>query len=284
METLRKDALINDPLAKHFSEPLSEEALTALPSLTPTSGLRNVSYTITRTRFFDDGLVAILNRHSKTPHPLFAELREAVLSTDGDFCQQVVVIGSGFDSRPWRLPISSVRWFEVDFKKLLQDKIRLLRSVNASFSFQNNDHSPFPMQCFSHAFVPANVHKPDCIRDLRRVGLKETVGTVWVLEGLLVHLSPDDVISLLRGMAQVSAPGSLLLVSVVTENEVRNSDSSKVDWKWGCPRNAEGFFLNTGWQTVSLLPWTAVALMYGCRPRNRQALRDPAHFLIALKA
>eukprot|EP00210_Caulerpa_lentillifera_P000748 g723.t2 len=254
-----------------------------MSSLVPKNGLRGVSYTIIRTRFFDDGLVAMLTT-SKELLPLFIKLREAVHSNEVERCQQVVEVGSGFDSRPWRLPISSVRWFEVDSKELLKNKIHLLQSANASFSFQYNDISQYKLQCFSHSFIPANVFKPNWIKQLDQVGLKESVGTVWVLEGLLVYLEPKDVASILYGMAQLSAPGSLLMVSVLTENEVKNNKSSENAWKWGCPRNAEEFFLRTGWQIVSLLPWTSVAIMYGCRPRAIHASRDPAHFLVAIKA
>jgi hypothetical protein len=47
---------------------------------------------------------------------------------------QVVMLGAGMDTRPWRLPLSpSVSWFEVDRADVLAAKQAALRDAGASF-------------------------------------------------------------------------------------------------------------------------------------------------------
>lgn len=49
-------------------------------------------------------------------------------------CQQVVCVGAGFDSRPWRLSAETTRWFEIDVPEVIAEKRRILTSANASLS------------------------------------------------------------------------------------------------------------------------------------------------------
>lgn len=281
LETVRKDALVRDPLARHFS-PFKPEESTESVAASPSSQ-RTVSYTIIRTRYFDDALTAALNSETKQ-HSLFSELNAFLETQTGDLCEQVVSVGSGFDSRPWRLPETSVHWFEVDSRRLLKNKIRLLKSAKASLQFQENEDCQFPLQCFSHTFVAANVHHPNWVNRVLRAGLRGTMCTLWVLEGLLLRLDPKSVSTVLHRLAELSPPGSLLMASVVSESEVENNTSQDANWKWGCPENAEEFFASVGWKTLSLISWTDVAYSYGCKPRKKRALKDPARFLIATKA
>lgn len=265
---MRKDALVRDPLARHFSPVKPEESTeSAVASSAAPSRQRTFSYIIIRTRYFDDALTAALN--SKTEqHSLFNKLVAYLQTQTGGLCEQVVNVGSGFDSRPWRLSVTSVHWFEVDSRRLLKDKIRLLKSAKASLQFQENEDCQFPLQCFSHSFVAANVHHPNWVNQVLRAGLKSTVPTLWVLEGLLVRLDPKSVSTVLLRLAELSPPGSLLMASLVSESEVENNNSKGANWKWGCPENAEEFFMSIGWRTLSLISWTDVAHLYGCKPRK----------------
>ena len=66
---------------------------------------------------------------------MFDDLREMVQEMES-YCQQVVMLGSGFDARPWRLPLNATRWFEVDRKAVILEKEKQLLKCDAALSFK----------------------------------------------------------------------------------------------------------------------------------------------------
>jgi len=290
-EALKEDALFVDPLAKHFAQGAAEGANQRRPSCEdrPTlyhteSGRRSVSYTITRTKYFDDAILLAVGHQDYSVSAMFEDVRERVGMTEST-CQQVVILGSGFDSRPWRLSLGATRWFEVDLKEVILEKQRLLHSAKASTSIEKNEGSRYPLQCLSIAMVPANVRRPNWIKQVKAAGLKGSVPTVWVMEGLLVYIEPHHVERILEQLSDVSPIGSFLMASVISENQLRTQKTGPVKdkWKWGCPQDAEEYFARYGWTIVTRLSWTIAAKMYGCKPRKRSFAKEQAQFIIAIK-
>lgn len=99
------------------------------------AGRRSVSYTITRTKYFDDAILLAVGTPNHNVSAMFDDVRVIVGNAEST-CQQVVMLGSGFDSRPWRLSLGATRWFEVDLKEVITEKQRLLKTANASVALE----------------------------------------------------------------------------------------------------------------------------------------------------
>ncbi|KAG2453866.1 hypothetical protein HYH02_002073 [Chlamydomonas schloesseri] len=98
---------------------------------------RPISRLIIRTKFFDD-VAAIVTWHGAAAAaavPCHAQL--AAVCRAAAQCKQVVLLGSGLDSRPWRLALPpGVAWFEVDRRDVLAAKTRRLNEMGAQTQTQ----------------------------------------------------------------------------------------------------------------------------------------------------
>ena len=89
--------------------------------------------------------------------------------------------------------------------------------------------------------IGTSVRKPAWIRQVEAAGLKGSVPTVWVMEGLLVYVEPHIVERILQQLNNACPVGSFLMASVISESQLnmRSSGPVRDKWKWGCPENAE---------------------------------------------
>ena len=126
----------------------------------------------------------------------------------------MVLLGSGMDSRPWRLQLpTGVAWFEVDRADVLRAKRKLLEGAGAAFAAAEEGGSAragYPLCCSSWAGVPLDLQEAGWTEKLKAMGFKPSEPTVWVLEGLLYYLEPESV----PAMLQASFPwnGALAIV------------------------------------------------------------------------
>lgn len=113
---------------------------------------------------------------------------------------QVVLLGSGMDSRPWRLRLpTGVAWFEVDRSDVLRAKRRLLERAGAAFAAEEGSvRAGHPLCCSSWAGVPLDLQEAGWAEELKAKGFRPSQPTVWVLEGLLYYLEPDSVPAMLK--------------------------------------------------------------------------------------
>jgi methyltransferase (TIGR00027 family) len=236
IETERGGAgLFADP----FAAALAGEA--ALARVRARGGAGDNGRIAIRTRFFDDAVKDALAR-----------------CDDGKGPWQVVLLGAGLDTRAWRLtpPASAPRAravFEVDVREVLDGKHALLRREPLTLSE-------------TYAAVRSNLNAPretrgGWARGLRRAGHDPSLRTAWVLEGLLYYLEPRVVDDVLRGTASLSAPGSVLVASVVNRASLRRATSNldgktkrkkksgaKSAWASHCDAPARAF-AERGWGT-----------------------------------
>jgi len=100
-ETAQPDAFFRDPFAARLAGERGVAILNALPH----ANVARMGLPI-RARFVDELLLEALSAHAITT---------------------VLSVGSGLDTRPWRLDLpSSLRWIEVDFADVLDYKDRLM--------------------------------------------------------------------------------------------------------------------------------------------------------------
>ncbi|KXZ55602.1 hypothetical protein GPECTOR_2g1152 [Gonium pectorale] len=160
------------------------------------SGRRPIPRLIMRTKFFDD-VISCMTWRAEGPsaaaaaHSCHARLVAALRGAP--HCLQVVLLGSGLDSRPWRLELPpGVRWFEVDRRDVLDAKTARLRALGAELAPRTAPRT-LPQQKQQGAAHPLRAASwRGCAVDLAHRG--------WT-----------------RGLeaASVSAPGSILAASVI---------------------------------------------------------------------
>ncbi|MCV7378498.1 SAM-dependent methyltransferase [Mycobacterium alsense] len=135
------------------------------------------------------GLIDVLAAYTRFVDEFLADAGRAGI-------RQVVLLGSGLDTRPYRLwwaPGTTV--YEIDRPQLLDFKSELLRGLGAGVAA-------------NRCAVGADL-RLDWLAALRRVGFDAAQPTVWVAEQLLVgYLPPDAQNRLLQEATSVSAPGS----------------------------------------------------------------------------
>ena len=114
---------------------------------------------------------------------------------------QCVVLGAGLDTRAYdRFARASVAVWEVDtapnsaFKKAQVDRAGLDR-----------EHVRYVETDFADDSWPES---------LRLAGFDSTKKTVWILEGVTLYLSRDEVVDTLRLAGSLSGPGSVLLMDL----------------------------------------------------------------------
>ena len=106
---------------------------------------------------------------------------------------------------------------------------------------QKNTESVYALQCLSLTTVSTNVCRPSWLRQLETAGLKKTVSTVWVMEGMLVYLEAHHVERLLGQLCDACPTGSFLMASILYESQLKEKPRGTLRdaWKWGCPSDVD---------------------------------------------
>jgi methyltransferase (TIGR00027 family) len=137
------------------------------------------------------GLIDILAAHTRFVDEFLADAGRAGI-------RQVVILGSGLDTRPYRLwwpPGTTV--FEIDRPQVLDFKSEVLRGLGAELAA-------------NRCAVGIDLRQ-DWLAALRRVGFDAAQPTLWIAEQLLVGYLPPAVQNrLLQDVTAVSAAGSRL--------------------------------------------------------------------------
>lgn len=152
--------------------------------------------------------------------------------------RQVVVLGAGMDSRPWRLPLPpNVSWFEIDQSEVVAEKKRALVLASAEVPGSNTSAlAQFALRCSSWCSLAIDVTDTESmVEELCSNGLDVSQPCVWVLEGLLMYLEPSHVEKLLTTLATVSAPGSTLI-----GHDITNTFMEEVMGNYKTPEQADG--------------------------------------------
>lgn len=275
-EAEEDESLVNDPLAAVLAGPKALADSRARQQPAPPASGRNfkINSMAIRTKWFDDQLEAslgmpidpsIVSSSTSREDPYIVRTANA-----GALPRQVVVLGAGMDSRPWRLKLpEGLQWFEVDRGDVLESKTTLLRNAGAevgdamtlatmmSRSESTNtrltekigtlDHHAagikYPLRTDSWACVVADLGAVGWTAALLAAGFDPHKPTVWIAEGLLMYLEELRVPALLREIAEVSAKGSTLVMMTVTKGVIHDiqakGTSSKLfaTWKFGIPED-----------------------------------------------
>jgi methyltransferase (TIGR00027 family) len=161
-------------------DPGAQRALCAGMEVTPPSWL--VPGIAARTRFIDDRVI------------------EAIASG----LRQVVICGAGYDDRALRFRTAGVRFFELDHPDTQADKERRLHALRGA--------GPGPV------LAAADFRADDAAVVLERCGHDGSQPSLFICEGLLVYLPPEECRRLLTGLSLRAPVGSVLAVSLATHS------------------------------------------------------------------
>jgi methyltransferase (TIGR00027 family) len=134
-----------------------------------------------------------------------------------DNIPQIVFLGAGYDSRPYRFQdlIQATRIFELDAQPTQQRKQELLHQASI----------PIPEHL---AFVPINFNTDDLQEVLVRAGYNRNQKTLFVWEGVTYYLSPqavDDILSCIRSNSPLGS--SICFDYAALSPEALSEDSAK---------------------------------------------------------
>jgi methyltransferase (TIGR00027 family) len=158
----------------------------------------------------------------------------------GQGVDTVVNLAAGLDARPYRMPLSpSLKWIEVDLPEILDYKESILAGEKPVCSLER---------------VRLDLSNVDARRQLFiRLGANAKRALV-ITEGLLIYLSADEVASLARDLASISAfqnwvfelvsPG---LMKKMTQSTGVILNQANAPFKFA-PPEGPGFFEAHGWQ------------------------------------
>lgn len=175
------------PVEDHFVKNYSQEKLDAM-----------INGLAVRTRKIDEEIIA-----------------------DLDSSAQVVVIGAGLDFRPWRLhqyfegneeklaSLASKKWFEIDFKEILDFKTEFLTTSADSSAVTSK---------FNYNFIVGNACTDDWGKALFDHGFDAGSKTIWLLEGFTGYLTEEEVRRVFTTIKEVSAVGSKMIATFLGPN------------------------------------------------------------------
>lgn len=176
------------------------------------------AYTIARTAYFD-------------------HLVEQAIS---DNIPQMVILGAGYDSRPYRFAdrIKETRIFELDDNKILERKLQLLEkggvTVPAALSYAD-------MSC-----EPSSLGK-----NLEAAGYDREKQTLFIWEGATYYLKPEEVDGTIRFMGANAPAGSTLCFDYNTVSGESGADMGKelTESMRGAHSEAAELFVMDEWKT-----------------------------------
>ncbi len=213
IETQRPDALFTDPFAAQLAGQEAIEA--AIPRLEEYEK-QGRPFASVRTRFFDD----FLNKYSQ-------------------HIRQIVLLGSGMDTRAFRLnwqPETHI--YEIDQADVLDYKESVLSGIVP--------------RCDRHS-ISADLKESLWSKLLLEQGYQPSEPSIWLLEGFLYYLNQIEVENLLTTIKNLSVSGSYFGADVMNAVVCNGSDAWAKYWHSSCDE-PETFFAAYGWKASAIQP------------------------------
>jgi len=156
------------------------------------------------------GLVVIRTRY----------VYEYLMSCLQDGIDQLVIMGAGYDSRPYRFEeLKSKMVFEVDYPATQEAKIKKVKRIFGSLP----EHV---------VYVPIDFQKETLEKKLTENGYDRKRKTVFIWEGVTTYLTADAVDDTLCFVANHSGAGSTIIFSYVYRSAVEGKSGIEAAEKW----------------------------------------------------
>jgi methyltransferase (TIGR00027 family) len=251
-ETSRPDRLFADPYAAELA---GDAGFRTMQASERASGGENMFIPV-RVRWFDDAVQAGL----------------------ADGAAQVVLLGAGLDTRPYRLDVpESVNWFELDRAEVFSHKLRVLGDTRPNCHVNR---------------VEVELSQ-DWTNPLLQSGFEPERATLWLAEGLFFYLTEESVHTVLR-MAAANCPGDSWFLADVMGTVGLNGEALRPyrDWcaRTGTPPpfghdDPDALFAAGGWVAGRVVTPGGPEANYG-RLYRQPAGRRPGlpHLVAAIRA
>ncbi|KAJ9511685.1 hypothetical protein QJQ45_017988 [Haematococcus lacustris] len=160
---------------------------------------------------------------------------------------QVVSLGCGMDTRPWRLTslpscvacvvLAHIRSdlalgllgcrFDVDMPEIAELKQATLMAAGAQTAASDNPGCTpaFPLLCGSYCMSGADLSCTSLAAVLSVAGFDPRTPTIWLLEALIYYMPLDAADTLLAAMATLSPPSSRLLLTCIDQELLEASQT-----------------------------------------------------------
>ena len=126
------------------------------------------------------------------------------LNTEGAIYRQVVVMGVGLDTKPFRFANQEQHWFGIDLPALLREREKLLSEIGIQ------------TDCFTT--IEADVRTEEWMSTLRAAGYQEQLPTLFILEGVSMYFTETDLRQILeRISALTSNNASVIWMDHITQ-------------------------------------------------------------------
>ena len=139
-----------------------------------------------------------------------------LLACIADGFKQLVIIGAGFDTRPYRFEEvkAALSVFEVDHPATQQIKIEKIKDIFRTLP--------------NHViYVPLVFGADRLDRKLLESGYKSELKTLYIVEGLLMYIPPQAVEELLSFIVKASGPGSALVADYFSTSVIEGTSPLK---------------------------------------------------------
>jgi len=189
LETERPDPLIKDEYAKHFA---GEQLVNFIRSANETTFPKEYLYYIfvKRTHILDCLILDGVNKNN---------------------IRQIVNLGCGFDSRPYRLNLpNELKFFEIDVPAVLSYKENILNNLNAK------------PKCQVTTIGMDLLNKDEWANQLLQKNFDKNQPCIFITEGLILYLKEDETKNLLKLISNLSVTGSYVVGDMAGEGNKKN--------------------------------------------------------------
>lgn len=153
--------------------------------------------------------------------------------------EQVVILGSGLDTRAFRLAWpSNITLYEIDQAEVIETKNNLLKDATPN--------------CVRHTLaVDLTQSWPE---QLLKQGYQIDKPTAWLLEGVLYYLKEDDVHKIFKKINHLSTNHSYLGADLINPEMVNTTEDTLAQyWHYGCS-SPQDLLSQYGWTTQVVQP------------------------------
>ena len=128
---------------------------------------------------------------------------DVVKSSINEGLEQLVILGAGYDTRAYRIEgLSKIKVFEVDHPATQSIKIEKIKEIFSSL----HDHV---------TYVPTDLEVDEFGQRLLESGYNKSLKTLFIMEGILMYLSPEIVEEILSFIVHNSGKGSAILFDYI---------------------------------------------------------------------
>ena len=183
-----------DPLAIHFMNPKMWEVLVEHPEMAADTeaGINSI---VSRVKYLDDVVEKSVN----------------------EGLEQLVILGAGFDTRPYRIEgMENVKVFEIDHPTTQQYKTRKIKEI-----FKSNLENV--------VYVPVDFESEKISEELFKKGYNSSLRTLFLMEGFIYYITPEAVAETLSFIVKNSGKGSAVIFDYLLDSGVKEGNKQRPD-------------------------------------------------------